>query len=35
MKCKQTTDPAHVASARETLAAFRAHYFKDKEHDHE
>jgi nickel superoxide dismutase len=35
MKCKQTTDPENVAKLREATAAFKEHYFKDKEHDHE
>ena len=29
MKCKQTTDLAHVAKLRELTAAYKAHYFAD------
>ncbi len=35
MKCKQTTDAANIAALRKATADYKAHYFKDAEHDHE
>ena len=34
MKCKQTTDSAHVQAVRELLARFEASYFGQEEADH-
>jgi len=34
MKCKQTTDEAHIKKLRELLDAFEKAYFKHQEHKH-
>lgn len=35
MKCKQSTDTAHVTALREALKAFRKSYFEAHPHEHE
>lgn len=34
MKCKQTTDPAHVTKLRDLASQYKDHYFKEHGHKH-